>query len=58
MKINAAWHKKNLMPKNPTLEQRIKWHINHAKHCGCREIPPKLKLEMVKMGFKLEKTAK
>ncbi|KKQ74344.1 MAG: hypothetical protein US96_C0034G0005 [Candidatus Woesebacteria bacterium GW2011_GWB1_38_5b] len=42
MKINAEWHKKNKMPKNPTEEQRIKWHIAHAKNCACWPIPKKL----------------
>jgi hypothetical protein len=41
-KINGEWHKKNKMPKNPTLKERIKWHIAHAKNCACRAIPPKL----------------
>jgi hypothetical protein len=46
--INAVWHKSHPMPKNPTLEQRITWHIEHAKHCSCREIPAKLREEMKK----------
>jgi hypothetical protein len=43
MKINKEWHNKHPMPKNPTVEQRIEWHLAHAKNCGCREIPEKLK---------------
>ena len=31
MKINKDWHEKNRMPKNPTLEQRMEWHIAHAR---------------------------
>jgi hypothetical protein len=27
------------MPKNAALEQRIRWHLAHAKACGCRGIP-------------------
>jgi hypothetical protein len=26
-KINSEWHAKNKMPKNPTFEQRVKWHL-------------------------------
>jgi hypothetical protein len=48
MTINAAWHKANPMPKNPTLDQRMAWHVAHAKACGCREIPPKLRAEIRK----------
>ncbi len=43
MKINAAWHTKNKMPKNPRLEERIRWHKEHAKLCSCREIPESIK---------------
>lgn len=37
-RINPEWHKAHVMPKNATEEQRIAWHVEHAKHCGCREI--------------------
>jgi hypothetical protein len=28
------------MPKNATSDQRVVWHLEHAKHCQCRPIPP------------------
>ena len=31
-KINGERHKKNEMPKNPTMEERIKRHLDHQKH--------------------------
>jgi hypothetical protein len=40
--LNRAWHEKHRMPKHATLEQRIRWHLDHRKHSGCRPIPPKL----------------
>lgn len=42
MKINKEWHKKNKMPANPKIEQRIKWHQEHYKYCACRPIPKKI----------------
>lgn len=42
-KINKEWHLKNKMPKNPTLEERIKWHTEHAKNCACREMPDSIR---------------
>ncbi len=42
MAINADWHRTHRMPKNPTTEQRIAWHVEHAKACSCRPIPDKL----------------
>ncbi len=41
MTINKAWREKNRIPKNPTLTQRIKWHIEHQANCNCRPIPTK-----------------
>jgi histidinol phosphatase-like enzyme len=50
MAINAKWHKANRMPKNPTFEQRMKWHIAHMENCNCRKPSPKLLEEMKKFG--------
>lgn len=51
LKLNKEWHLAHRMPKNPTIEQRIDWHLEHAKHCRCREIPAKLVAEMTKRGI-------
>jgi hypothetical protein len=34
------------MQKNPSLQQRIEWHLEYYKNCFCRDIPPRLKEEM------------
>ena len=36
--LNREWHLNHRMPKNPTETQRIAWHVEHARHCGCRGI--------------------
>jgi hypothetical protein len=36
------------MPKNPSLKQRIDWHMEHAKACRCRPIDAKLLTEIKK----------
>jgi hypothetical protein len=28
------------MPKNATLEERLAWHREHTRECGCRKPPP------------------
>jgi hypothetical protein len=43
MPINRAWHDANRMPKNATKEQRLAWHLEHAKVCGCRPMPDSIK---------------
>ena len=55
MKINKEWHLKHRMPKSPTLEQRIEWHLAHAKNCGCRKIEGRIADEMKKRGIKIPK---
>ncbi len=44
--LNAAWHRDHPMPKNPTLEDRVRWHEEHAAACGCRPIPAGIRKEM------------
>ncbi len=53
-KINAPWHLKNKMPKNPTLDQRIEWHLAHAKNCQCRPLGGKILEEIKKRGIKYQ----
>ena len=47
MKINVEWHERNKMPKNPTLDERVKWHLDHSKNCSCRPLAGKI-LEEIK----------
>jgi hypothetical protein len=44
--INKEWHLKNKMPKNPSEEERLEWHIDHSKNCTCRVPSEKLKEEI------------
>ena len=37
--MNATWHRRNPMPPNPSLDQRVRGHKAHARACGCRPIP-------------------
>jgi len=46
MTLNREWHLKNKMPKNATVEQRIRWHLEHQKNCSCRPISKKLAKEI------------
>jgi hypothetical protein len=49
--MNKPWHELNKMPPNATLEQRVRWHLEHAKQCGCRPVPPSVVEEMRKRGI-------
>jgi hypothetical protein len=46
LEINAKWHKAHVMPKNPTLDQRLDWHEAHAKACGCRPLTPAIRAQI------------
>lgn len=51
-KINKEWHEQHPMPKNPTIDQRIEWHLQHLKHCHCRtDLPGTVEKEMNKRGI-------
>jgi len=39
MPLNADWHRRHPMPPKPTLEERVRWHVEHQKQCGCRQMP-------------------
>ena len=43
MKINKEWHLENKIPQNPTLTQRIAWHVEHSKYCQCRKMPESIR---------------
>jgi hypothetical protein len=50
-RLNKQWHQKNRMPAKATMEQRVQWHLEHAKYCACREIPEKVAEAIRKMGI-------
>ena len=39
------------MVNNPTLEERIQWHLEHSRHCGCRPLGGKILEEIKKRGI-------
>jgi hypothetical protein len=49
--MNKEWHAKHKMPKNPSFEQMVAWHLAHQQHCSCRPISGKLAAEMTKRGI-------
>lgn len=55
-KINAEWHRANVMAKNPTDKQRAEWHYEHALHCGCREITPSIAALLKAQGYKVPRS--
>ena len=56
--MNATWHQRHAMPKNPSLETRVRWHVAHAKACGCRGIPQPIVAELRRRGISVPKRAR
>lgn len=50
-KINKDWHEAHVMPKNPTLEERLEWHLSHSLNCACRDMPPTIREELEARGL-------
>jgi hypothetical protein len=44
--INATWHKGHPMPAHATPLQRLRWHLAHAKACGCRKLTASMLREL------------
>jgi hypothetical protein len=51
-RINRDWHAANPMPKAATFDQRLAWHVAHARHCGCRDMPNGIRAELVRRGVR------
>ena len=56
-KINREWHEANPMPERATLDQRVAWHLDHARNCGCREMPKSVTAELKRRGIGPERKA-
>jgi hypothetical protein len=54
MKLNKEWHMAHPMPKNPSFDQRVSWHLEHIKNCQCRGLPAKLAEEMQRKGIEIK----
>lgn len=51
--INRDWHSTHRMPRNATEDERIAWHLEHARMCGCRPIGGRLAEVMTARGIEI-----
>ena len=49
MALNKEWHRLHRMPPRATREERVKWHVAHARACACREVPGSIKADVEKL---------
>lgn len=56
--INAQWHETHRLDRKATLDQRIAWHLEHARECGCRDMPETIRQAIVARGIALPERRK
>ncbi|MGA7834926.1 MAG: hypothetical protein WCA31_06915 [Acidimicrobiales bacterium] len=44
--VNRAWHEAHRLAHGSSLEDRVRWHLAHAKSCACRPIPSSVRAEL------------
>ncbi len=37
--MNADWHRAHVLGSKAAMDERVRWHVAHARECGCRPIP-------------------
>ncbi|MGP8221847.1 MAG: hypothetical protein ACLQQM_02335 [Acidimicrobiales bacterium] len=52
--LNRTWHAQHRLGAKASLDDRVRWHIEHAKVCGCRPIPRLVLEEIERRGLALD----
>lgn len=49
--INAPWHAAHVLGQGAAIDDRVAWHLEHARECGCREVPRSVRDELARRGI-------
>ena len=52
-RVNKAWHQQHVLGSHARLDDRVAWHLAHAKACACRPIPPSIVAAITARGLAL-----
>jgi hypothetical protein len=52
-RLNKEWHQEHRMPPNASKAQKLRWHLEHVKHCACRPLPLGVAEELARRGMSL-----
>ncbi len=44
--MNADWHRAHVLGRGASWEDRVLWHEEHARECGCRRPPDDIQAEL------------
>lgn len=50
-RMNREWHLAHVLGSNAPMDRRVEWHLEHARVCGCREIPPRVRAAIEARGL-------
>ncbi|MGO9028693.1 MAG: hypothetical protein ACLQOZ_08730 [Acidimicrobiales bacterium] len=48
--MNRQWHEEHHLGSGASLDERVQWHLEHSKVCGCRPIPAPVLEEIERRG--------
>jgi hypothetical protein len=54
VRMNREWHERHRLATGASLEERVRWHLEHAEVCGCRPIPQPVVEEIERRGLTLD----
>ncbi len=37
--MNTDWHEEHQLAPSAPMDERVRWHLQHADKCACRPIP-------------------
>ena len=37
--MNTDWHEEHPLGSNASMDERVRWHLQHQDKCGCRPVP-------------------
>ena len=37
--MNAEWHRAHVLGLGASVDDRVAWHLEHARACACRPVP-------------------
>lgn len=49
--LNRQWHEQHQLGNRTSLDERVRWHFEHAKVCSCRPIPARVIEEIERRGI-------
>ena len=50
---NGLWHHKHPLGTRPSFSERVRWHLFHARACGCRSIPKHVAATLRERGIQI-----